>query len=63
MIIVLWWLSGFVPLVISWKIEFGEVTLGDICKQMIFGIMGPASLFFLIGSILSKTNFWDKKIF
>jgi hypothetical protein len=60
LIIFIWWLSGYIPLIIYWKLEFNEVTVGDLIKHVLFAFMGPIGIIILSSKFI---GFWDKKIF
>ncbi len=67
-IIVLWWLSGFIPFVIHTKITDGKVTLRDLWEAKFISFWGVLFMYFIVKDLIEDTNFmnkdfWDKKIF
>jgi hypothetical protein len=63
LIIFLWWLSGFVSMIIFMKVEHKYVTVGDLRGCFLWGLAGFLTCYFILDMKLRDTNFWDKKIF
>ncbi len=63
MIIVLWWLSGFVPLLIGCKIKEGKVTVADLGIAIIMSVTGLIIASYVVYLLTKDLDFWDKKIF
>jgi hypothetical protein len=61
LIIFLWWLSGFVPCVIAWKMTEGRVTGRDLVFIMLLSWFGLITAVASFVEVISK--YWDKKIF
>ncbi len=66
MIIVLWWLSGFVPSIIYTKLVDGRVVVRDLIIFTWVGFLGVILWPFMLLDYIEITEvkrFWDKKIF
>ncbi len=61
-----WWLIGFIPMIILFKLKFGEIRVNDMVLAIFLGCGGLISclisFIFLIGMLI-PSDIWNKKIF